>query len=231
MGRVKNRPISLWLDNVTAVLASYQPELRASRKGTEILILGRYQLHDESAVVLTKAPISTYDVEIWLATDFPKTEPWVFEVGRRIPRDLDRHMFSNGRCCVTVWEAWLATAPQVSFEAFLTGPVHEFFLSQFWYELNGEWPFGEWSHGLEGLREAYAEIFENPRDGTRLRAYLEVLSRERPKGHWPCPCGSGRRLRNCHRERVIALHHRIPPPLATRMLHRVSRPGRTLQVR
>ena len=230
MGGVNREQAGLRLETVAAAVASCQPMLRVTREGTEFVIRGRYQLNEQVAETPANAPISIYDVEIWLTANFPQTEPRVFEVGRRIPRDIDRHMFSNGRCCVTVWEAWLATAPQISFEAFLTGPLHEFFLSQFWYELKGEWPFGEWSHGLKGLEEAYAEVLQVPNDGARLRAYLDVLCRQRPKGRRPCPCGSGRRLRDCHRERVMALHHKIPPPLAARMWHRVSRAGRTRPV-
>lgn len=218
----------LRLDTVRAALAAYQPELRVTREGGVFIVRGRYQVHEQATVPRTTPPISMYDIEIRVTADFPKTEPRVFETGRRIPRDIDRHMFSNGRCCVTVWEAWLATAPHVSFAAFLTGSLHEFFLSQFWYEVNGEWPFGEWSHGVEGLEEAYAGALGIPHDG-RLRAYLDVLCRQRPQGRRPCPCGSGRRLRDCHRERLMALHQKIPPPLATRMWHRVSGAGRVLQ--
>ena len=215
------KPVGLQLDTVTAALASCQPALKATDVGDKYVIQGRFHVHERITGAPTDPPISIYEVEIWLFPEFPDTEPRVFEIGRRIPRDLDRHMFSDGGCCVTVWEAWLATAPRTSFEAFLNGPLREFFLSQFWYELNGEWPFGEWSHGMKGLEEAYAAVLRVPSEGRRVRAYLDVLSRQRPKMRRPCPCGSGRRLRDCHCKEIMALHQQIPPPLAARMWRRV----------
>ena len=225
---MKRKPAGLRLEDVNAVLASCQPELYAVDEGQEFVIRGKYQLRERVAGDDPSPPIAEYDIEMGLVKDFPKIEPRVFEVGRRIPREVDRHVSSDGTCCVTVWEVWLTTAPDASFEAFLTGPIYEFFLSQFWYEINGEWPFGEWSHGQTGLEEACSEVLGLPDEEDQLCAYLRVLSKQRPKGHWPCPCGSGRRLRDCHRERVVALHEKIPPPLATRMLVRVLS-GRRMQ--
>ena len=204
------------------MLASCQPELYAVDEGREVVIRGKYQLREQVTGHDPSPPIAKYDIEMGLAKDFPKTEPQVFEVGGRIPREVDRHVSSDGTCCVTVWEVWLAIAPQVSFEAFLTGPVHEFFLSQLWYELHGEWPFGEWSHGVKGVEEACAQVLGIPGNGGRLCAYLVVLTKQVPKGHWACPCGSGKRLRDCHFEQVVELHRKIPPPLATRVLGRLA---------
>ena len=225
MGKVERKLRGLRLEDVRLVLTCCQPELYAVQEGREIVVRGKYQLHERVATPGTAPPICRYDVHIRLVTDFPKTEPRVFEVGGRIPREIDRHVSWDGTCCLTVWEVWLATAPDVSFEAFLTGPAYEFFLSQFYYEINGEWPFGEWSHFQKGFEEACAEVLGLPDEENQLYAYLEVLSKQRPKGHWSCPCGSGKRLRDCHREGVMALHEKIPPPLATRMLDRMS-PGR-----
>ncbi|MBW2108907.1 MAG: SEC-C domain-containing protein [Deltaproteobacteria bacterium] len=39
---------------------------------------------------------------------------------------------------------------------------------------------------------------------------MGLLARKnRPKGHEPCPCNSGRKLRDCHRNLVYKLRQRL----------------------
>ncbi len=51
---------------------------------------------------------------------------------------------------------------------------------------------------------------------------LRLLSMNEVKGHHPCPCGSGKALRQCHRDEVDELKKRIPSFMARRMLNRVA---------
>ena len=153
--------------------------------------------------------------------EFPEREPTVFEVGGKIPRSEDHHINPDGDCCITVWEYWLATTENISLGAYIDGPINEYFLAQHWYMNRGEWPFGEWKHGSEGLVDAYAEILGTPKDRERLHYHLKLLSQDWPKGHWLCPCGSGKRLRHCHRDEMMELHKRVSPSLARKMLGRL----------
>jgi hypothetical protein len=41
------------------------------------------------------------------------------------------------------------------------------------------------------------------------------------KGHNPCPCGSGRKLRQYHRDKMEELKKRITSAFARRMLNRI----------
>jgi hypothetical protein len=153
---------------------------------------------------------------------YPDVEPKVLEVGGRIPRLPDRHIDPDGDCCVTVWEHWLACANDHSYAAFLNGPLNEFFLGPYSYETTGKWPFGERPHGIRGLEEAYAEALGVVNKKRDLIYHLRLLSLDWPKGHWLCPCGSGVRLRYCHRDDLMALHQKVPPHLAKRMLRRLK---------
>ncbi|WP_354543406.1 SEC-C metal-binding domain-containing protein [Roseovarius sp. MBR-78] len=56
----------------------------------------------------------------------------------------------------------------------------------------------------------------------QLVAHLRLLERKSVKGHVRCPCGSGRRLRDCHAELVRKQRVRVPPRLARRMLVRIA---------
>lgn len=212
----------LTLEEVKAVIGFDQPKLRATLEGGDIQVRGSYLLFENDAVSNPAGPITRFDIAMVLAPSFPNQEPKVFEIGGRIPRCPDRHINPDGDCCVTVWEHWLISADDHSFAGFLNGPIHEYFLSQYWYEKTGKWPFGERAHGIRGLEEAYADVLGIPNKKTDVICHLKLLSNDWPKGHWLCPCGSGKRLRYCHREEMMVLHERIPPSIARSMLQRLN---------
>lgn len=216
------RAAKLKAKEVEAAIAFDQPGLRAAWEAPDIVVQGKFLLLDDGKAFNPAGPISEFDVKIVVNHRYPDLEPKVFETGGRIPRCIDRHINSDGDCCVTVWEEWLVRTDDTSFSAFLNGPVREFFLAQYWFERTGRWPFGERPHGEEGLLEAYADVLGIPNKKKDIIYYLKQLARPRPRGHWPCPCGSGELLRRCHWEKLIELHERVPPRIAKRMLRRLK---------
>ncbi len=224
MGKVARRLKRISLDEVKAAIAFEQPRLMAVENGGNIVVSGAYLLVEDGAAINPAGPITSFDVKIIVPPDYPRSEPKVFEVGDRIPRCADRHINPDGDCCVTVWEHWLATADDQSFADFLSGPLYEYFLSQYWFERTGTWAFGERAHGARGLHDAYAEVLVIADQKVDDVVYfLRLLSQDWPKGHWLCPCGSGKILRFCHRQKVLELHERVTPGIANRMLQRLKR--------
>ena len=206
-----------FFSEVQHALATHQPELTASRTDKIIIIDGLFVVSGPAG------PFDSYRIRAGVTSDFPAEEPVVFEEGGRIPRIADRHIFpKDGNCCLGVWEEWLLTAQDHRFESFLTGPMHDYFVSQTYYEVHGEWPFGERSHGRLGVLEAYADLLEIVRDEETITAYLHLLSRQTIKGHTLCPCGSGRRLRQCHSTDLQRLSRKIPAQMAKRMHYTIA---------
>jgi hypothetical protein len=150
--------------------------------------------------------LERYQIEIRVPRDYPKTLPVVEEIGGRIPRIADHHISADGTACLLVPEEWLLAGDQ-SFRAFLDGPIRNFFLGQILVEAGKPWPFGERSHGYDGLIESYRELLAIT-DPTRVIAYFDCLRRRALKGHFDCPCGSNKRLRNCHRAELQSLAKR-----------------------
>ena len=222
MGKVIRYSGRLTLEEVEAAIAFDQPKLNAEQRASDIIVRGNYLLFENGAIANPAGPISEFDIEVVVSERYPKREPKVFEVGGRIPRHADYHVNPHGDCCVTVWENWLVCAADHSFAAFLNGPVHEFCLGQYWYARTGKWPFGERAHGAKGLEEAYADALGIPNKKKKLIYHLRLLSKDWPKGHWACPCGSGKILRHCHQDDMMALHEKVPPPVARRMLRRLK---------
>ncbi|TPI12217.1 SEC-C domain-containing protein [Mesorhizobium sp. B4-1-3] len=212
----------LTLKEVKAAIAFDQPKLRATAADRRILVEGSYLVSERDVVAAPDGPIAEFNIRMELPDLYPRREPKVFEVGGRIPRNPDRHINPDGDCCVTVWENWLAASRDHSFGSFLKGPLSEYFLGQFWFEKTGKWPFGERPHGLKGLEEAYADALGIANKRESLLYHLRLLSQDWPKGHWPCPCGSGKALRRCHHQDLMAMHRRVPPDIARRMLLRLD---------
>lgn len=223
MGKIVRKPTKLLtLEEAKAAIAFDQPKLHASQDGNQIYIEGSFLILEKDVVAAPGGPIAEFDIRIELPDLYPRREPKVFEVGGRVPREAARHINPDGDCCVTVWENWLVTVNDHSIGNFLSGPLNEYFLGQLWFEKTGQWPFGERAHGSSGLEEAYADALGIPNRRRSLLYHLRLLSQDWPKGHWPCPCGSGRPLRNCHREETLNMHQRVPPIVARQMLRRLS---------
>lgn len=182
--------------------------LEASEHGT--LLRGSFPVRFESR------ELGRFLVAIHLPHGFPDAEPVVMEIGGQIPHHPDRHVYSNGVACVQAPGQWLAwPAEERTLGNFLRGPLHNYFLGQLAVEAGLDWPFGEYDHGYPGLLQAYSEMLGlDEADPERIGAYLRVLKKERIKGHWLCPCGSGGILRRCHSDELRALQTNVTPKAA-----------------
>lgn len=210
--------------SVEAEIGFEQPELSVEERDNGILLSGSFIVTDGSGKIEKLGPLTRFEVAILLPLGFPESEPIVFETGGRIPKTMDRHVYPESKCCcITIWETWYLTATDRTLRGYLLGPVNNYFFGQYYFEQTKEWPLGEWDHGLEGILDAYAEILGIPSDEAVIRRYLIVLKQDWPKGHNPCPCGSGKRLRKCHRANLTALHENIPRKIAAEMLGTIDR--------
>lgn len=186
------------------------PSLHFVIRNQIAFVRGSLLLQDEGRSV------DRYIIELEIPRNFPERIPIVREIGGRIPRILDRHFQADGAACLFVeaerWKVWPRGASLVDF---LNGPVKNFFLGESVHELTGEWPFGARSHRAAGIYETFSELLETTDRGV-IRAYIDVLRKKQLKGHWDCPCGSRRRLRDCHAVLVASLREKIPADVAKR---------------
>lgn len=126
---------------MTRAVNAHQPELAASCSENIIILDGPL------VVSIPKGPFDYYQVRLGVPVGLPWKEPIVLETGGRIPKLADRHVLpKEGICCLRVWEEWLLTVSDPSFENLLTGQLHDSFVCQSWFEAKGEWPYGRRSH-------------------------------------------------------------------------------------
>jgi hypothetical protein len=182
------------------------PDLRVTVDGDQVVLRGSFPVVHEGEV------LERYLIEITLPAKFPEAEPMVRELGGRIPVTENRHVYTNGALCLFVPEDWFLS-PDRTILTYLDGPLRNFFIGESLVARGLPRKLGERSHRVKGLLEAYGEMVGSG-DPVAIRSYLEYLGRIEVKGHWDCPCGSGRRLRDCHLEHLRRLRDRAPQWIA-----------------
>jgi hypothetical protein len=186
------------------------PELHFVVENDLVYVRGSFPVMFEGLV------LDRYSVELQLARNHPAGLPVVRETGGRIPRQLDRHVLRDGSACVLIpderWRLWPAGSALLTY---LTGPLHSFFLAQTMVGEGQPWPFGQWAHGARGVFQFYRELLHTSDLGV-MTTYLDYLAAKKVKGHWPCPCGNGKKLRECHFQQVKDLREKIPRKVAER---------------
>lgn len=204
---------------IEQTLGQDYPDLTFVLLGDTAVVHGSFPVKDTDGELLTR-----FAIQITFPSNYPTAPPNVREVFARIPHVPSRHVNIDGNACLGALDEWLIVSSDHSFRAFMEGPVRNFFLGQALVERGEPWPFGERSHGVDGLLEAYAELL-GLSDMTSVKPYLLLLSRHNVKGHWDCPCGSGKPLRKCHGTEFRELQLRISPTVAGTLLANLAKYG------
>ncbi len=157
-------------------------------------------------LIVDKVDEDDYEVEIDFSC-FPTRFPIVWETGERIPRKLDRHIYSNGSCCFTtkaMQEILLKTEVKTLLD-FIDKMLIPFLQNNSYYELNKCYKNGEYLHDIGvATFETYMDILgiEDIRVICQLiQERLFTKNKIRPNEF--CYCGSGVKIKKCnnHEER------------------------------
>ena len=157
-----------------------------------------------------------FSIDLEIPGNYPRGIPKLWCNPREIPWEIDRHVCENGLVCLCVSSEYRKHWPVGSdLTNFFEALVRPYLIGQAYYQDHGQWPPGhERSHGIEGIIEAYRELLA-PLGSVSLsviRTFMRLLARKKhPKGHEPCPCRSGKRLRDCHRSFLMDLRRTIDP--------------------
>jgi hypothetical protein len=218
------RPIRVDWPEVEPRLAQLFPALHLDKRSGRPVGRGTFTI-DEAG-----REIDRFLVEIDFGPLALGDLPKVWETEGRIPRTPDRHINTqDGSACVCLPEDYFLRHPgPFDVVAFLSGPVRDFFVGQAIVERGGAWPHGEWAHGGAGTEE-WAKEFMETFSGAQISAFVNVLAMKDLKGHLACPCGSGRRLRDCHIDLLRLMRRHLSRADALKLVERGrsqrSRPG------
>jgi hypothetical protein len=193
------------------------PHLHFFPEGSSVWIRGSYTLTHEDRL------LDRYPIEVEIGPEYPQELPIIKEVSGSITQTGDNHINADGSICLFVPdERWRHFPLGARLIEFFNGPVRNHFLGLSLKRLGVDWPFGERSHGREGIFESYSELLGTI-DKPIIYRYLYYLSKPEIKGHWLCPCGSKKKLRHCHIELVRDLREKIPSKTAAVSLYTLLR--------
>jgi len=145
-----------------------------------------------------------YEIEIAIPERFPKWIPSVREMGGRISSTF--HKLDDGCLCLgSPTRLLLMLSESSSIISFVERCVIPYLYGHSFYEKHRIMPFGELLHRQQGISQDLASLFGIDREDV-VPGFVRLASmKKRLANKQPCPCGSNRRLGQCHRLRVNKL--------------------------
>jgi hypothetical protein len=217
-----------------AALATAAPLLGMVIAGPGFMLNSEVSLKQESMVVHGTYGISIpdsggqieYGICILFSGRYPKEIPILLCNDPKLPSgNIDRHIMNDGSACLGVYAdimtRW-SMKPNIVY--FLENFVAPFLVWQAYYDVHQKPPpWGQRSHFADGVIEFYSELLGIANRRVVVE-FMKLLARKNnPKGHEICPCGSGARLRNCHRKLLYRIREKIDWEHATADLQTVLR--------
>lgn len=168
---------------------------------TELRLKGTFTLHKEYGKYQT---FNDYKVEIVIPISSLKL-PYVIDVDRQICPSYP-HYYSDGRLCLETDVIILADYV-LGFDLlkWMDKYVESYYFTYEYYMRYGEFPYGERKHGLDGIIESYVELL-GARNAQECFLIMQYILNNKYRGHNYCPCKSGKKLRNCHGNRILAFY-------------------------
>jgi hypothetical protein len=142
----------------------------------------------------------TYEILVRPSSNFPNKFPILFEIGGKIPKNGDWHIYTDGSCCLTVPpnEA-IVCINGVSVLTFIDDWVLPYLANQTYRTLTGDF-VNEYSHGTLGLVEFYQNLLNTKDTNQIVRLLTFILNNKKPDRTNVCFCGSNQKFRHCHKE-------------------------------
>lgn len=140
-----------------------------------------------------------------------KDIPYIKEIDGKIDCNYPHRYKDGGLCLATNSDIILSCLNDDIFDidCWFEKYVKSYFFTYEFYQRFGYYPFGERSHGAIGILEFYQDFFNVDSPVTAMKC-LNFTIASKYAGHLLCPCGSGKKIRNCHsKELYNAKNERI----------------------
>lgn len=145
-----------------------------------------------------------FEIEIRIPNEYPDVLPEVVELQGKVVSNYE-HLNSDGTFCLAVPIAeQLAFKKEQTLLGFVNNLVVNYLYSYCYWRQHREYPFDDSPHGLEGFVDYYEKLFEIELS-PELFSGIERIIKYGYRGHHPCPCGSGKIVRKCHKQVVMDL--------------------------
>ncbi|MBL7743131.1 MAG: SEC-C domain-containing protein [Chitinophagaceae bacterium] len=153
----------------------------------------------------------TYEVSIFIPPDYPKDIPILQETGKKIKRESDWHMSSNGECCLaTRAKIFHDLSEGITLLKWLDKFAHPFLANHVYRIKHNHYAHEEFSHGTKGIIEGWKKI-TGVRDAVSILKHLVQITGYRTQAlNRPCFCGSGKKYKRCYEISPIEHRYGIP---------------------
>ncbi len=188
---------------------SVHPGIRiAELNDDSIALSGRYHLRAQLAGRQLVDKI--YQLRVIIPRAYPEELPRVIDEGRYIPRSQEYHTYTDGSFCLgSEFRIKFILQNDHSLTAFFEKIIDRFLYAVTHRIEFGDFPFGELSHGEQGLVDDYGEMFGISGKLAVLRAFRALGRRKRESNKLPCPCDCGLRLGLCDYRFTLADFRKI----------------------
>ncbi len=141
----------------------------------------------------------SYDIRIILGK-YPNEFPAVYETEERIPKKVERHIYTDsGSCCLTIRaKAQILLHTKVkTLSIFIQDVVIPYFQNNSYFEINKKYKTEEYSHNSFGVIEGYRDILLTNNDLLIAQLMAKRVEGQKLKIQNPCYCGSGAKMKKC----------------------------------
>lgn len=181
------------IKQVNQLLESY-PDLTIFESNEKIIRLkGSILVH---RIINEFVLYKTYLVEICIPINSNEL-PYIVDIGNEINANYPHIYKDKSLCLETDSRLKIRFIDGFNLLEWMEEFVDPYFVSYEYFQLYGEFPLGERSHGTLGIIETYQDLFHTCSINETLNIMFHI--RNFPyRGHHQCPCGSTLRFRSCH---------------------------------
>ncbi|MBA2491859.1 MAG: hypothetical protein H0V34_09195 [Gammaproteobacteria bacterium] len=191
---------------ISELIAVHKRLINVLERGTETIVSGALPFEASADGFETIA--DRFEIELAIPDAFPDMLPRVRETAGRIERSYP-HINVEGTLCLAIpVEQRRIFFEQRSLLGFVNRLVIPYLYGYCHWNQCGRHPFDEEKHGAEGIVQYYIGKLHLA-DELAVLGVVCFLYEHGYRGHHPCPCGSGLKVRSCHASALRSLdqHH------------------------
>lgn len=177
------------------VICNNHPDLSWKFENNKPCIIGKIHLLGNENKIS-----DSYVIKIVWSQGYPYRFPLVYEIGGRIPVNIEWHIFeTDSHCCIKAFpEEIMLCRKGINLEWFIRSQLIPYLFNQSFRQENGYY-YHERSHGVKGTIESFADIFRTTNVSIILKLLSFLKEKREHKSTAKCVCGSNSKYKKCHR--------------------------------